>query len=378
MLPTQIRYQLDPTGVSPDNLVQDEPHALVNRLYRPIIPSYGAYFTESLQITDTATGNPLTASQYQNCELYEVPSAKYGKEICSVILIIDPSVSANVTITYQTLGGEYSYSNQAILQQIEALQLDNRPIAWPNVLDKPDQYPPSMHLHDVGDVYGFEYVVHALDRIRAAIELGDAASHDAIYEYIDRVQAGLQSGLDTTNQNLQAHISDTKNPHKTTAAQVGAYTTQQSDTMLNAITDGMNAHINNTSNPHKVTAAQVGTYSSGQLDSMFSGTNTALNAHLADTNNPHKTTAGQVGLGNVPNYPMGTTTDYTSNNANTFANPPMIRQGIAAHAQSGDHDSRYIVRGATAGGDGNVKVASGIAYVLVNSAWVQFWPPVLQ
>lgn len=34
------------------------------------------------------------------------------------------------------------------------------------------------------------------------------------------------------NANIQSHISSTANPHGVTAAQVGAYTTAQTDTLL--------------------------------------------------------------------------------------------------------------------------------------------------
>ena len=180
------RYSLDRTGISPDNLVSGELHTLPSRLVRVIATTYGAFFTDSLQITDSNTNAILTKDvQYYAAELYEIPTAKYGKQICSIVVITDISVSDNVSLRYQALGGDFSNSVTAIVQQIEALQLDNRPIGWGNVIDKPNDYAPSHHLHDLGDVYGFEYLVHAIDRVRAAIEFGDAASHDAIYRYID-------------------------------------------------------------------------------------------------------------------------------------------------------------------------------------------------
>ncbi len=376
MLP--IRYPLDPTGTNPDNLVRNEPHSLTNRQYRAIVLDYGAFYSESLRIVDSATGIPLNGTQYSACELLELPTVNYGKEICSVIIINDPAVSNEVVIDYQALGGEYSYSNKAILQQIDALKLDDRPVAWPAVLGKPDAYPPSMHLHDAGDVFGFEYVVHAIDRLRAAVELGDAASHDAILAYVDKVKAALETALYNTNQELTAHSTNTGNPHETTAAQVGAYSIPQMNGLLDAINTGMTAHTSNQSNPHKVTAAQVGTYTSQALDAMFGSLNQGLDTHKADLNNPHKVTATQLNLGNVPNYPAGTAQDYTNNNPNVLVTPPLVRQGIAAHSGSGDHDSRYILRNSTAGGDGNVQVSGGAAFVLVSGSWKQFWPPTYQ
>ena len=53
-------------------------------------------------------------------------------------------------------------------------------------------------------------------------------------------QTDLQTALDgkePANANIQSHISSTSNPHSVTAAQVGAYTTAQTDTLLNGKID---------------------------------------------------------------------------------------------------------------------------------------------
>lgn len=336
-----IRYPLDPTGTSPDNLVDSEPHVLPNRTVRAVALGYGAFFTESVQVRDSATNQLLTKGvQYYPAELYELPSARYGKEICSIIVITDTSVSNNIKVTYQALGGEFSRNVQAVVQQIDKLMLDNRPISWPSIIDKPDEFNPAHHLHDIGDVYGFEYLVHATNRVRQAIETGDSASHDQIYRYIDQLETDLIARINQGDQAATNHITNTSNPHNTTAAQVGAYSIAQSDTIINPIktkvdnhvanvanphnttaaqvgaylkaevdnlistlqttlTNNLNTHINNKSNPHNVTAAQLNVYIKSEVDTLVNNLSTALNnkidAHTARTNNPHSTTAAQVG-----------------------------------------------------------------------------------
>lgn len=274
MTPLVIQYPLDPSGVSPNNLVQNEPHALIaNRTFRAIAPNYGAFFASSMQVFDAATGQKLTdgsngtPEQYYCCEYYEQPSERYGQEIDAIVIITDPSVSNNVTINYQTLGGPYGTSAQAIIQMIEALGLDNRPVKWGDIIGKPSEFPPSKHLHDIGDVYGFEYVVHALDRIRDAIEIGDQASHDIIYAYIDAAIAAMQNTTDGIQAQLTAHVNDFDNPHKVTASQLNAYTIPQSDAITNAITAALNAHTGNHNNPHQVTVSQLNTYDGPTIDS---------------------------------------------------------------------------------------------------------------
>jgi len=186
MPPVIVRYPLDPTGISPNNLVQGEVHTLTKRLNRTVVPLYGAFFAESMRIVDQLTQLPLARDlQWYPGELYEVPTALYGKDIYALLVITDVNVSDNVIIQYQAVGGEWGSSETAIAQLLENLNLDDRPVTWPNIVAKPNSFPPSLHLHDAGDVYGFEYVVHAIDRLRSAIEFGDDVSHDQIYKYID-------------------------------------------------------------------------------------------------------------------------------------------------------------------------------------------------
>ncbi|MNU19574.1 hypothetical protein D3C71_78030 [compost metagenome] len=219
--PNVIRYPLDPTGTNPDNLVVDEPHTLPARQIRAVATEYGAFYTESMVVVDAATNQPLVKGvQYYAAELYEVPSGMFGKEVCAIILIKDPSVSPNIRIRYQAVGGEYSRSVTAIIQQIEALNLDDRPVEWGSIINKPSEYPPSHHLHDLGDIYGFEYMVHALDRIRDAILRGDDISHDTIYQYIDSRDNYIIGLIQGQSDALAAHIADQNNPHQVTKAQV--------------------------------------------------------------------------------------------------------------------------------------------------------------
>lgn len=200
MAPLIIRYNLDPTGSDPNNLVLGEQHTLSGRTVRAIAPTYGAYFVDSLVITDLTTNQPLVRDvQWYPGEMYEVPTAKYGKDVFALIIITDTTVSNNVSIQYQAIGGEYSTPDQAIVDMLNNLNIDNRPIAWQDIIHKPSAFPPSMHLHDAGDVYGFEYVVHALERLRNAVELGDQVSHDLIYKYID-LKVGTLASSATVGQ----------------------------------------------------------------------------------------------------------------------------------------------------------------------------------
>lgn len=194
-----ITYPLDPTGLSPGNKIPNEPKTLVNRTVRAVAPNYGAFYTESLVVRDVTNNRTLTRGiSYQCVELYEVLSQIYLKEICAVILITDPSVSSNITITYQCVGGEYSTSSEAIVSMLHALSLDDRPADYNLLINLPSEgFQPTLHLHDVGDVYGFEFLVMGLERLTSAVLTGDNASHDRIYQYIDSKLSGFSPNSNT-------------------------------------------------------------------------------------------------------------------------------------------------------------------------------------
>ena len=406
--PMVIRYPLDPTGTNPNNLIIGEQHTLLNRNVRAIALRYGAFFAESVVINDLATNKPLTKSQYVCSELYELPTTEYGKEVYALLLITDTSVSNNVSVNYQAVGGPYSASVEAIISQIEQLNLDLRPVAWPSIIGKPVEYNPAHHLHDIGDTYGWEYVVHAINRLRDAIIMGDSASHDAILSYIDRTRDALLATINTGGgivsnhlvdfnnphkvtaeqtgaytksavdallasrdgsiNSLLLHMADHNNPHGTTAAQVGAYSIAEIDTLINNVKDGANsqlaAHLADTNNPHRVTAAQLGVYTKTEIDSRLSGSSAAMSAHVTDTNNPHGVTAAQVGLGNVQNFPMASTAESLSNRTDLYLSPANLSYGLANH----NHDGRYVRT--EAGNDGAITTDSGgFTYVWQGGKW---------
>jgi hypothetical protein len=175
-----VRLELDITGTNPSNKIVDEPHSLSGSQIRSIATSYGPFFGESVIIRDGA--NVLVrGSDYQIVELHQEATLRYGKEIASVILIINKNVSSNITVTYQALGGHYCYDDTAIANLYNSLSLDNRPVDWSNLLNKPDQYPPTLHRHLLDDLYGFEPVVDYLERIKNAITLGQV---DVVLEVI--------------------------------------------------------------------------------------------------------------------------------------------------------------------------------------------------
>ena len=413
-----LKYPEDPTGLNPNNLVINEPHDLGAGRNRAFVPNYGSYFTESMIVTEAVTNRVLTKGvHYIAAQLQQDASMAMDKEICAVVIIIDPTVRDSLLLTYQVVGGVFSTSATALAKMIETLDIDERIVEWGAIIGKPTAFPPAPHLHDIGDIYGFEYLVEALDALRNAILIGDEAAHDELRQYIRYEDGLLRDSITALDGRFQAHVQDHENPHATTKGQVGlglvdnyATATQpeaEAGTLNNRFMTPLrtaqaiaiqalvplNQHKADQSNPHNTTKAQVGlslvdNYATatqpeaevGVLNTRFmTPLRTAqaiaaqalvpLNAHINDKGNPHQTTKQQVGLGNLPN---AITDSRAENNSDTV----LSGKGMYDHTKSGDHDDRYVRINAAV--SGSVKVESGIAYVYVVNTWQQFWPPLWQ
>ena len=220
--PVVLKYKEDPTGVNPSNRVVDEPHAVGNRRYRILIPEHGAFFKEGVVIVDARTRLPLTADDYKFAEYEAVVSKRFAKEVYSVILITNQTLTTDTFLfTGQYVGGESSYSSSAIQRMYEDVMKDDRPVHWGDILGKDKFLNPLDHLHDAGDNFGQEYVVQALEAVRRAILMGDSASHDMILELIDRGNQALEVKIQDLADALTRHIQDKNDPHDVTKDQVG-------------------------------------------------------------------------------------------------------------------------------------------------------------
>lgn len=195
------RYELDVTGINPDNLVEDEVHQITLGTTNLIVPEFGYFFKESLVIKDTVTGDPLVSGQYICTEFSLKHTLRTGKEIVGSILITDDSIINPVSITYQVLGGENTRSPTNVLAVWEDRLQPNLAINIDDLLNVPDQFPPKPgHFHNFIEIHDWIRIFKYLDGIAQAIVVGKKPAYDSLREYIDRIVAYIDaynhSGLD--------------------------------------------------------------------------------------------------------------------------------------------------------------------------------------
>jgi hypothetical protein len=192
------------------------------------------------------------------------------------------------------VGGKYCDLIPAIADMSAGLLNPTRNVTWKNVEGKPDEFEVGGHMHAMWELYGFEGMVEAINRI-TAVKMAVSAG------YYQQIVLGFDNKLDVLDLEFNdlllslTHHLAADNPHRTTAAQVGLgnvenypiitsaesltrgfgakqryLTVQRFKQMLdvNFIMD-LAAHYSRTDNPHRVTAHQAGSYTVQELEIML-------------------------------------------------------------------------------------------------------------
>ncbi len=268
-------YPFDPYGTNPDSLVLNELHALQEPGrddFYFIIPKAAPFFVKSLVVRDNATGGVYVEGvDYVIGHWFVEAMTQTGRPIAGSIRFLNREIGGIVSITYQTLGGEWGFDDTAILEELSNKAVNPLTRAWAQVDVLPVAFPSIPHDQRVDDLIGFEEVISEVSKIADAILL-------------------------TSDSDFSQHALSTNNPHSVTKAQVGL------------------------SNIENYPMATLDEAAAGLRSDRFMSpvatrkaveeiTNSLAGDHLTSTDNPHQVTKAQVGLGSVENYSMATLAD---------------------------------------------------------------------
>lgn len=181
------RLELDRTGTSVDNRFPREPHELTDKRIRAIAPLNGAVFCDSVVVYEKGSNVPLDKGrQWRFAALHPTATHLFKKEIASLIIILDRSVSKFVDIDYQAVGSYYMRTGAAIAELINSPQATDLSLDYLDVTGAPTELNAFAHIHDLGDGVGFEYLCHMLEHLIQAQVWGDASIVQALIDKIDR------------------------------------------------------------------------------------------------------------------------------------------------------------------------------------------------
>lgn len=185
-MPT-FTHALDPTGINTNNLVTGENAQGIGSPNRLIKPEYGPYFVESLIVVDNDTNTTLVKGVDYDCVgLVQEATIKFQKPIAEFIKLKRPSISATVRIQYQALGGLYENSNTVLANLWNSYINDNRLIDFKDgLIDKPFEYPPSLHPTLFKDISNFEPLISAIERLTQAVTISNVPAFQNLVDWFE-------------------------------------------------------------------------------------------------------------------------------------------------------------------------------------------------
>lgn len=222
-------YPIDISGVRASNRIE-ETHSIGTENYRAVALYHGPFFTDNLEVREVGTNRRLERGEdYEVTFFYqELTMLTAGKEIGGVIVVHNTEIKSEIVVNANIFGGPFVTHAPLIAKAIEQLQLDDRDVFWHNVLQKPENYQALPHLNDIGDVFGFEFIIDQMAAIKDAILVGNNSMLEDLKESIDSLKQQLEA-------KIQEHLDDEDNPHSTDSDKVNAYTKEYINTMKNNI-----------------------------------------------------------------------------------------------------------------------------------------------
>jgi len=277
----KIRYEFDKSGRNPNNLVSEEGHVLNDREVRIISPRHAHFYIESVVIKDKKNNQVVPRASYFFDDTSETIAGLTGLGAASTIVLVDKTVSKNISVTYQAVGGQFtSIDIPALQNKLNSLNLDNRPVSWLNIANKPDAFPPAEHLHPIWQTYGYEGLIYVIERLIKATLIGDEESHNVIWEAIGGFDAKLEKLKNKVDVDVANLIGDNNNG---ITAKLEELKRQINNDILNKVRGlqtSLDNHINARGNVHGLTLEnikQLGVYSKPEIDERVQTLNGSIN-----------------------------------------------------------------------------------------------------
>lgn len=169
-------YAFDPTGTLTANRIVGEQQVLTyinGRNYHLLVPKAAPYFADSLTLTYRAVDGTITplveGIDYHHCYQFIGASRGCARPIYGAISFIDLQLAGSVTLTYQTLGGEWTIDTGAVDALLSDTLRNPRTVSWEQITNLPVVFPPVDHPWNLDDMVGLNEIMSVLGNIANAI-----------------------------------------------------------------------------------------------------------------------------------------------------------------------------------------------------------------
>lgn len=184
MTPDIKKYPLDLTGEAITNRVNAEKKVIANSNDVLITLNAGVFYAKGLLI-ETSTKTLEKDKDFILNYIHEDITIRSGCGAYALIVIINPDIKGDLSISYQAVGGEYTKLDDAIIQAIEDINNTETVVRWDSVINKPLTYPSSAHVHVADDIVGTEDIVSSINSIAGAIKGEHPAEIEKIHTLLE-------------------------------------------------------------------------------------------------------------------------------------------------------------------------------------------------
>lgn len=240
-VPANLVYPFDPSGSLASNRISAEQQVLTGSNFRDfyfIVPKLAPFFASSLVISFRATNGevrPLAAGiDYYCTHQFISASRACASPIFGSITFLDLQLIGVVSLTYQTIGGDWVISDTAIAEILADRLHNPRITAWDVVTEYPATFPVVDHEWDLVDLVGASDVVTALNGINNTLLL-------RVNQIANQAASYSAAEIDAKLAPLQAHVAAMGNPHHTTATDVDTFTKTETTILINTAVSNLPA-----------------------------------------------------------------------------------------------------------------------------------------
>jgi len=141
----------DDSAAAASNKIIDEVQTISPQVGKVIIPDHGAFYTDTLIcVTQGAINFLQLGVDYKLISKDAEMTARVGRPVANGIQIINHSITSNLLLTYQAVGGREGNNSKLLIDLRKALEeVLTGSIPWGQILNPLSSYPPSEHTHNM-------------------------------------------------------------------------------------------------------------------------------------------------------------------------------------------------------------------------------------
>lgn len=231
-----FQYPLDLKGNLTSNLVKAPIVLGGGKVNRAFAFPAGPFYADSFKLSpaNAPQTNFVRGVHYELIFIHPVyQKLANNQEITMAVVVTSSAVPTDCIASAQVVGGPQSANVAAIKLALDEANLDDIVVDFKDLRNVPDTFAAAPSFKDLGDLFGFEYIITELAGIRDVVAGGATVQLEQLKTLITNLQQNMMTALN-------AHISATGNVHSLDIHQVNGLT----ETEIRALIQGVQTAIN--------------------------------------------------------------------------------------------------------------------------------------